>query len=86
MGPECVMAHWFTFAGGCTQAQATQLDALARDLGMGDGAGLILFAKAQASAVEKARHCMSIDRADYSLEWAREQLAVARNRRAWRVS
>ena len=79
------MAHWFTSTGGCTQAQATRLDAIARSLGMGDGAGISLFAKAQACSLDKARHRMSVERADYSIAWAREQLAALRHRRSLRL-
>ena len=78
------MAHWFTSTGGCTQAQAAKLDAIARSLGMGDGAGISLFAKAHGCSTEKARHRMSIKRADYSIAWAREQLTALRHRRSLR--
>ena len=84
--PIWLMAHWFTFTGGCTQDQATTLDALAKPLGLGDGGGLALFAKAQACSIDKARRCMSVQRADYSIDWARDQLAIVRSRQAWRVS
>ncbi len=66
------MAHWFTYTGGCTQALAIELDALAKTLGMGDDAGLDLFAKAHACPVEKARHFMSIERAQQAIDWLRE--------------
>ncbi len=74
------MAPWFTFTGGCTQAQATELDALAKTLGMGDDAGLDLYAKTHACPVAKARHCMSIERTHQSIDWARERLNIARHR------
>jgi hypothetical protein len=80
-----LMAHWFTFTGGCTQDQATALDVLAKPLGLGEGGGLALFARAQACSIERARHRMSVERANYSIDWAREQLALARSRRAWRA-
>ncbi len=76
------MAHWFTYTGGCTQAQAIELDALAKTLGMGDDAGLDLFAKAHVYSIAKARHCMSIERAHQSIDWARERLNIARHLRA----
>ena len=79
------MTDWFSFTGGCTRAQASELDALARSLGMGNEAGLDLFAKSQACRVEKARHRMSIERADQSIDWAREKLNITRYRRAWRA-
>ena len=78
------MAHWFTSTGGCTKSQAAKLDGIARSLGMGDGAGIALFARAQACSVEKARHRMSVDRADYAIAWAREQLVGMRHRRSLR--
>ncbi len=80
------MTYWFTYTGGCTRAQASELDALAEALEMGDDAGLDLFARAQAKPVEKARHFMSIERADQSIDWAREQLSTVGHRRAWRAS
>lgn len=80
------MTCWFTYTGGCTRGQASELDALAEALGMGDEAGLDLFAQAQASRPEKARHFMSIERADRSIDWAEEKLSIVRHRRAWRAS
>lgn len=80
------MTYWFTYTGGCTRAQASELDALAEELGMGDDAGLDLFAQAQACRVEKARYRMSIERADQSIDWARERLSIVRHRRAWQAS
>ena len=80
------MAHWFTYIGGCTSAQATRLDALAKLLGMGENAGLDLSALAQAYSISKAGHCMSIERADRSIAWAREKLVLIRHRRRWRAA
>ena len=79
------MAHWFMDTGGCTAAQATKLNALAKTLGMGDDAGLELFATAQACSIAKAGYCMSIERAEQSIAWARERLNVIRHRRRWRA-
>ncbi len=80
------MDHWFTYTGGCMSAQATKLDALAKTIGMGENAGLELFARAQACSIEKAGHRMSIERAEQSISWARERLTVIRHRRRWRAS
>ena len=80
------MAHWFTYTGGCTSAQATKLDALAKSVGMGENAGLELFALAQSCSIGKARYRVSIERADQSIAWARERLTVIRYRRRWRAS
>ncbi len=80
------MAQWFTYTGGCMSAQATKLDALAKSSGMGENAGLELFALAQACSIEKARYRMSIERADQSITWARGRLTVIRHRRRWRAS
>ncbi len=79
------MTDWFSYTGGCTRAQASELDALARSLGMGNEAGLDLFAKTQACRVEKAQYRMSIERADQSIDWALEKLNIARHRRVWRA-
>ncbi len=80
------MAHWFSHIGGCTSAQATRLDALAKLLGMGENAGLELFALAQARSISRAGYGMSIERAEQSIAWAREKLTLIRHRRRWRAS
>ncbi len=67
-------------------AQATKLDALAKSIGMGENAGLELFALAQACSIGKAKYCVSIERAEQSITWARERLTVIRHRRWWRAS
>lgn len=80
------MDHWFSYTGGCTSAQATKLDVLGKLLGMGENAGLELFALAQGRSISRAGHGMSIDRAEQSIAWAREKLAVIRHRRRWRTA
>ncbi len=79
------MAQWFTHTGGCTPAQARRLNALAKTMGMGDDAGIELFARAQACSIAKAGYCMSVERADQSIAWARERLNAIRHRRRWRA-
>jgi hypothetical protein len=80
------MAHWFMYTGGCTSAQATKLDAVAKSMGMGEDAGLELFARAQACSLGKAGSRMSIARADQSIAWGRGRLTAIRYRRQWAVS
>jgi hypothetical protein len=79
------MAHWFTYTGGCTSVQATKLDDLAKALGLGDNAGLELFAQSEACSIAKAGYCMSIERADRSIDRAGERLIAAEHRRRWRA-
>ena len=52
---------------------------------MGDGAGITLFARAHACSIDKARHRMSVERADYSIAWGKEQLTALRYRRSIRL-
>jgi hypothetical protein len=53
---------------------------------MGENAGLELFALAEGRSISRAGHRMSIDRAQRSIAWAREKLAVIRHRRRWRAA
>jgi transcriptional regulator GlxA family with amidase domain len=75
------VTHWFIYTRGCTPEQAKELDALAEELGMGDRAGLELFAKAHNCTIANARESMSINRASHAIKWGKEMQRTTQKRR-----